>query len=109
MFKIVHKSPVPQRHLCWAVLDTAQWGSPRAHPGRCAALTGAVGDHEKDTRLAAACHALSDVTSCLSQAFPENSDATSSVLRVFLFKGDYRKMDDHRKMEILIHCSPLIK
>ena len=103
LFKIVHKAPVPQRHLCWAVLDTAQWGSPRAHPGRCAALKGAVGDHEKDTRLAAACHALSDVTSCLSQAFPENSNATSSVLRVLLFKGDYRKM------EISIYCSPLIK
>ena len=91
------------------MLDTAQWGSPRAHPGRCAALTGAVGDHEKDTRLAAACHALSDVTSCLSQAFPENSNATSSVLRVFFFKGYDRKMGYYRKMEFFIRCSPLIK
>ena len=85
------------------MLDTAQWGSPRAHPGRCAAPKGAVGDHEKDTRLAAACHAFSDVTSCLSQAFPENSNATSSVLRVFFFKGDTKRCDINmspfRKME----------
>ena len=38
--------------------------------------------HEKDTRSATAYHACKDVTSCLSQAFLENSNALSSVLQV---------------------------